>query len=458
MPIKRIEKQLDERGILGNMPRWGKLRKGGEKTEKSAGRDLNHFRLTLEPQYEFIRPAFEQICGKDPDVLHNVFIAADDAEQAFDYWYETWAHARLVARCDGETIVNGWSDGALAYDTTPRPCTCNPQDRTCKQHGRLDIVIPELCKIVGWGKLTVETTSIYDVIALRSYMRVAGAFLGQLPNVAFWSVPFAIGRAVRPVPVTINGKRSIKSMSLLFASIEPEFNAKVMSPQLTKSTQLLLEGVNPETGESPAGGLPEMEFEQAQNWDRDWVNAQTLHMFDHENHQTNAIDQMIAAGILTDDMNDIQVFTKIGQVRAERDAEKAQQAARKSASKTNKKGSNSGAAPEPVQSDLYWAKDAKTAHDLVQAAQDKLGLDHGQVLAALRVLAGNEEIEYVQGFYGERRIAWAACIALSIGYKPEAIGRVVADNENTKLLIEQINSVIQQRNDALARAASEIPF
>lgn len=458
MPIKRIEKQLDERGILGNMPRWGKLRKGGEKTEKSAGRDLNHFRLTLEPQYEFIRPAFEQICGKDPDVLHNVFIAADDAEQAFDYWYETWAHARLVARCDGETIVNGWSDGALAYDTTPRPCTCNPQDRTCKQHGRLDIVIPELCKIVGWGKLTVETTSIYDVIALRSYMRVAGAFLGQLPNVAFWSVPFAIGRATRPVPVTINGKRSIKSMSLLFASIEPEFNQKVMSPQLTKPTQLLLAGVNPETGESPAGGLPEMEFEQAQNWDREYVNAETLGLFDNENHQYNAINQLIDSGLLKDEMDTDEAISVILEQRAQRDAEKAQQSAAKNASKPNKKGAKRNAAHEPVQPDLYWAKDAKTAHDLVQAAQDKLGLDHGQVLAALRVLAGNEELEHVQDFYGERPMAWAACIALRAGYIPEQLTRYVPETESGMKLIEAAKLIIQQRNDTLARAASEIPF
>lgn len=457
MPIKRIEQQLDERGILGNMPRWGKLRKGGVKGEKSAGLDLDHFRLTLEPQYEHIRPIFEQVCGKDPDVLHNVFIAADDAEQAFDYWYETWAHARLVARCDGETIVNGWSDGELRYDTTPRPCTCNPLDRTCKQHGRLDIVIPELCKVVGWGKLTVETTSIYDVIALRSYMRVAGAFLAQLPNVAFWSVPFAIGRAVRPVPVTINGKRSIKNMSLLFASIEPEFNQKVMSPQLTKSTQLLLAGVNPETGESSAGGLPEIEYEQVQNWDRDYVNAETLGLFENENHQYNAINQLIDSGLLKDEMDTDEAISVVLEQRAQRDAEKAQQSAAKNAPKTNKKGSKRSAS-EPVQPDLYWAKDAKTAHDLVQAAQDKLGLDHGQVLAALRVLAGNEELEHVQDFYGERPMAWAACIALRAGYIPEQLTRYVPETESGMKLIEAAKLIIQQRNDALTRAASEIPF
>src|SRR5574338_382119 len=162
MPIKTIQRQLDERGTLGNLPRFGKLRKGAEKPDGKVGKDLDYFRLTLEPEYEaIIRPAFVELFGEQPTEFHNVLIAADDAASAFDYWYESWAHARLLNRCDGETVVAGWSDGLQRYDDTPHACTCNPLDRECKQTGRMDIVIPALCEATGiWGKLTILTSSL----------------------------------------------------------------------------------------------------------------------------------------------------------------------------------------------------------------------------------------------------------------------------------------------------------
>lgn len=423
MPVKSIEKQILDRGVLGNMPRFGKLRKGGEKPDGKIGKDLDYFRLTLEPEFEFVREEFDRICGDKPAVLRNVMIAADSPDKALDYWYEEWAHARLVNRCDEETVVAHWDERSASYSNQPHACTCNPLDRTCNLTGRLTIVIPELCEAVGtWGTLTVLTGSIYDVTALRASMHVAGAFMQKIQNVAFWSVPFTIGRVTRKVPVTINGKRSIKPMSLLYAQVEPDFNQKVLSPMLTAPAQMLLAGVNSETGETP-----EVIIEQAAAWDRDYVNAQTIHLFDHDNHQMNAIDKLIADGILLDEMGDDQVIEIITYKRSQRETEKKDKKSRQNAPETDKKGSNPGVADEPDPSDLEWVADAKMTHALLAQAQKLLALNHDGVIRALQWAMGDYTIQNVAQFVGTKEDAWGACVAAYCGYDPDEVKEYITD-------------------------------
>jgi len=439
MPIKSVEQKIIDRGVLGNFPRAGKLRKGAEKTERGAGRDQDHFRLTLETPYEHIRPAFEALYGNQPQEFHNVLMAADSPEQAFQYWNEQWAHARLLKRCDEETIVLHWEENGIKpdYSTEPLACTCDPLKRDCKQHGRLDIVLPELYQATGeWVKFTVETTSIYDVIALRSYMTMAEAFMQKLTGVAFWSVPFTIGRAMRDVPVTINGKRSIKAMSLLFVKIEPEFNQQVFTPMLMRPAQLLLAGVNPETGELPI----EAEFNSAQEWDRDYVKAETIHLFDHDNHWDNAIFKMVSDGEILDDMTDEQVVQTIAENRMRREIEK-------NTAKTNEKGSNSSAAQSPVDNDLEWALDAKTAGKFIAQANQKLGLDMSAVMEALLYISV-DPIQHVQEFVGTKADAWAACIAQRCGHDAGQVEAFLPGDANAEVR-ENVLRILK---------LSEIPF
>lgn len=438
MPIRRIEKQLDERGVLGNLPRFGKLRKGAEKPDNRIGRDLDYLRLTLEPEYEEkIRPAFERLFGKEPTELHNVLIAADSAATAFDYWYEEWAHAKLVKRCDGDEIVLSWNEAEQRSDDTHYECTCDPLNRACSQKGTMDIVIPGLCEATGlWGTLTLLTSSIYDVVALAGYMRVAGAFMLKIPQIAFWSVPFTIGRAMRKVPVTINGKRSIKPMSLLYAQIEPDFNQQVLSPMLMKPAQLLLAGVNPDTGELPDF---EVTLEQTQMWDRDYVNAQTLHLFDHENHQANAIDKLIADGTLTDDLSDLEAVQGIMVNREQRAAEKAS----KNTSESHEDASNSSAAQSSAQIDLDWVNDAKTVGNFVKQAHQKLNLNTGQIMEALRHISP-QPIGLIQNFVGSKADAWAACIALKCNYDPDQVAGYL--ESDTSGLRERVLEIIEKQD------------
>lgn len=450
MPINRIENQLDRQGILGNFPRLGKLRKGAEKADgKTVGRDLGYFRATFEPQYEdLIRPAFTELYGEQPTEFRNVLIAAENADSAFQYWFEEWAHARLLRRCDGDNIVVSFEEASQRYDQTPHACTCDPLKRDCNERGTLDIVLPALFEKTGiWGKFTVQTGSIYDIVALRSAMRIASVFTSQLPNVAFWSIPFRVGRAMRPVPVTINGKRSVKSMSLLYADIEQDFNRKVFTPLLTRPAQLLLAGVNPETGESPEGGLPDIEFTQTANWDRDYINEQTLHLFDHQNHQDNAIDKMIADGLLTDDMDDDTAIQIIETERARRAAEKQTETAAKNGSKSRQKGANSSADELPVQSDLNWAADAKNAAKFIAAANQRLGLNTGDVLEALRYLSV-DPLDSIQEFIGTKESAWAACIAAQCHYDLGTVDQMLTRPEEQDMR-RMVHDIIQ---------AGTIPF
>lgn len=443
MPIQEIERQLAERGILGNFTRVGKLRKGDAKpaSGNKPGPDLNYFRMTLEPQHEYLRAAFVEQYGEQPTEFRNVFLAADTADQAFQYFYESWAHARLVRRCDG--VMIGVEFAGDRYDTTPHACTCNPNKRECGLHGRLDVVLPEFNAITGvLGKFTIETHSIYDVVALRSCMLVAGALANNLPNTAFWSIPFRVGRAMKTVPVTINGQRSLKAMSLLYIGIEPEFNQKVISPRLTAPTQKLLAGVNPETGE-----IPEVEFEQPQAWDREYVNAQTLHLFDHENHQTHAIDGMIDAGIITDEMTDTEVLDVIAVVRAQRDTEKAAGNTAKSSEKASKR----NAAKQQAQTGADWLKDTKRLNGFLDKAHHDLGMNMENLMDALQTASEPATLESVQDFTGSDLEAWAACVAWKYGYSGADLCEDYAEDSKVR---QAALIIIAARAERLA----DIPF
>jgi hypothetical protein len=438
MPVKSIERQLDELGTLGNLPRWGKLRKGAEKLPNRAGGDLDHFRLTLETPYAHIMPAFIAKYGEQPKEFRNVYLAADSADQAFKYFREEWAHARLVNRCDEETVFVSWSDGLQAYDTTPHACTCNPADRACGYHGRMDIVLPDLCREIDeWGKITIETGSFYDCVALRSSMRIAQAFAANLPDVAFWSIPFRIGRAIRTVPVTIKGQRSNKPMSLLYASPEKEFNRAVFSPMLIAPTQMLL-------ADKATGELPEVMLEQAAAWDRDYVNEQTLHLFGEsgsgaENHQANAIDKMIADGLLTDDMTDTEALQVIVEARAQREAEKQAEPPakkpRKNASKSNQEAEKPHVAEPQVQGDLDWNKNPGRVGAFIAAADKSFKLNHGQIIQALQWVTDDGTVESIDQFTGTSDQAWVACLLFACRYNADKVMEWIPDATNPNRIL-----------------------
>lgn len=59
--------------------------------------------------------------------------------QAISQWYELWSGGGCKRRCDGEQ--EQISDGA---------CLCNPDERECKPHTRLNVLLPDVAGIGCW--------------------------------------------------------------------------------------------------------------------------------------------------------------------------------------------------------------------------------------------------------------------------------------------------------------------
>jgi len=147
MPIKGLTTRND---ITPRFRTLGKLRKGGEKTPKGYGPDLNHFRFTSDvPE---IVEAFTAIYGEQPRAV-NVYLPYETTEQNFATWKELWAASGLQHRCDGETMQI-WLGKDGKYHRDPQPCPGG-----CDEVGRLEVIIPELIAAGFIGTVTLEPTA-----------------------------------------------------------------------------------------------------------------------------------------------------------------------------------------------------------------------------------------------------------------------------------------------------------
>jgi len=139
----------------------GKLRKGGEKTPKGYGPDLNHFRFTSDDGG--IVEAFVEVYGDEPHAL-SVYLPHPTTEQNFPTWKEAWTAGGLQHRCDGETCTI-WLGQDGKYHRDPKPCPGG-----CDEVGRLEVIIPELIAAGYVGTVTMETHSLNDMIAITQVL------------------------------------------------------------------------------------------------------------------------------------------------------------------------------------------------------------------------------------------------------------------------------------------------
>jgi len=166
MPIKGLTTRND---ITPRFRTLGKLRKGGEKTPKGYGPDLNHFRFTSDvPE---IVEAFTAIYGEQPRAV-NVYLPYETTEQNFATWKELWAASGLQHRCDGETMQI-WLGKDGKYHRDPQPCPGG-----CDEVGRLEVIIPELIAAGFIGTVTLETHSLNDMIAITQVLLKAEELSG----------------------------------------------------------------------------------------------------------------------------------------------------------------------------------------------------------------------------------------------------------------------------------------
>ena len=166
MAIKGLTTRED---ITPRFRTLGKLRKGGEKTPKGYGPDLDHFRFTSDDPG--IVAAFADVYGAEPHAI-NVYLPYSTTEQNFPTWKEAWTAGGLQHRCDGETVTI-WLGQDGKYHRTPKPCPGG-----CDEVGRLEVIIPELISAGYVGTVTMETHSLNDMIAITQVLLKAEELSG----------------------------------------------------------------------------------------------------------------------------------------------------------------------------------------------------------------------------------------------------------------------------------------
>lgn len=187
MPIKNLTDQ-NSRSLDKGMPLLGRIYKGAARTDEDLkknrpGKDLDHFRVEFEPQYEHLRSMFEMLYGTEPAQLPDAYLPGERTDDVLETWREEWAKGGLVHRCDGEE-QSAWFDrsqGKVVY--TPAPCA---QSCQCRIEGRLMVMLKGLTKETGViGKFMLKTHSIHDVLTLTNVLSAHEKMYGSLRGVRF---------------------------------------------------------------------------------------------------------------------------------------------------------------------------------------------------------------------------------------------------------------------------------
>lgn len=208
---------LTDRGP--SFPQIGILRKGLPKAPNAPGKDLKYFRL--DTKLPDVAQAFKAVYGDEP-VSVRVFLPYQTPNQNFDAWREEYGAGSLIHRCDGETMTI-WRTTEAKYSQERKPCPYmnGTKQRTskepgCKPVGRLKVIVPELQRL---AYLTVQTTSIHDIIELTGNLEAAYALHSDLRG-----IPFILRRAPRMISMPgEDGKRVRREKWLLFLEPAPDW-------------------------------------------------------------------------------------------------------------------------------------------------------------------------------------------------------------------------------------------
>ena len=210
-----------------NLTRFGKIRKGGEKQGNAPGRDLDHFRITLDPDIGVLYPSLAQavrdLYGDEPRHLPVVLLGAT-VEDVFPTWWEAWVASGLMHRCDGETQKHGVAEtgkyeaglpcakGDDADPSDPKTFKCG-----CVRKGKLHVALPALWNETGtYGKFVLETGSIHDIIELHGRLwAIYDLMSAVMDNPSLMMVPATLGRAERQISYARDGKRQNRPANLL---------------------------------------------------------------------------------------------------------------------------------------------------------------------------------------------------------------------------------------------------
>jgi hypothetical protein len=154
----------------------GRIRIGQKDAGRGFPKKLDTFRLT-SPDRRAIEQAagmyggkpepWDAPAGRQWQVVTGVDeldVIVPPSDMAFSQHYELWSGGGCQRRCDGftEQITDG-------------PCLCDPDERECKPHTRLSVMLREL---VGLGVWRLDTQGFYAAVELSGAVQVVQAAAG----------------------------------------------------------------------------------------------------------------------------------------------------------------------------------------------------------------------------------------------------------------------------------------
>ncbi len=148
-------------GLQRRLVEVGRIRMG-EKTDGGRPVRLETWKLTSRDQVR-LKAAANAFGGevrewKDHPGQYELHTTVDALPillmpgQAISQHYELWSGGGCKRRCDGET--EQLSDGA---------CLCDPEQRECKPHTRLNVLLPDVAGVGAWR---LDTTGYYAATEL----------------------------------------------------------------------------------------------------------------------------------------------------------------------------------------------------------------------------------------------------------------------------------------------------
>jgi hypothetical protein len=254
MPIKSVTDQTSYEPGRG-FPRLGKFRPGDKKIAKSGAEypvDLDHFRVTFEPQYAHLEPVFRELYGDQPKEFQPVFVMGKTSDEAFPNWMEAYTQSALQRRCDGEHMTK-WIDPETGRYIVAQgggmSCMCTHlraeyerqiaglseaevkkirKPNLCQRVGRLNLLLPAFMDATGvLGFFTVETGSIANIRHIFQVLSDLERILGTLQG-----VPLVFGRAPTEMTVTIDGQRKKVTKALFYLRATETFTQQHIIRQL----------------------------------------------------------------------------------------------------------------------------------------------------------------------------------------------------------------------------------
>lgn len=241
------------------LPELGRIFKGAPKPEggRQPGRDLTYFRVVFHPQYKDWLPIFESLYGHEPTEFTPVFLGGATPDDAFPTWYEEWAAANLIRRCNGECQIKWYDSATDQYGFEERPCLRETKTPCkCTQVGRLKLFFPDLIEAVQaklgpsratLGHLSISVTSLYDIKSIFDALSDLYTLRGSITG-----IPLTFGRGQREVQArSSQGKRVRRNMSLIYLTSAGVVPAAMFTlPQGASKVPQLPSGL-PDKGDAP---------------------------------------------------------------------------------------------------------------------------------------------------------------------------------------------------------------